>query len=59
MNTPIMFHCENCQHPIESKRLLPNGKVLCPKCGHENTPPEHSTQPVTADIHFRRTYFGD
>ncbi len=60
MNPPLMFYCEKCRHPLQSTvNLTTDGKVICTKCGHENTPPKGYTPDDSANIKVKGTYWGD
>ncbi len=59
MNTPIAFNCEKCGHPIQSKDNLIDGKVICSKCGHKNTPPKGFAPSDSVNIWVKGRYFGD
>lgn len=58
MNTPIVFTCEKCGEYLRSKDQTPS-KVICPKCGHENTSPEGYTPPDSVSIQVKNRYFGE
>lgn len=59
MNTPIKFECTACNFPLTSQQAQPDGMVICPKCGHENTPPKGYTPPDSVDIKVRNRYFSN
>ena len=58
MDTPISFNCEKCGKPIQSNTNRADGKVICPKCGYENTPPAHYTPTDSVNIWTKGTYRG-
>lgn len=59
MNPPLMFRCEKCGHPIRSKGIQSDEKVVCPECGYENTPPKGYTPDDSVNIRVKNIYFGD
>lgn len=59
MNAPIAFNCAKCRHPLQSNYNLSDGKIICPKCGHRNTPPKGFTPPDSANAWVKGRYFGD
>lgn len=59
MNTPIAFKCKKCGQPIQSGKHLTDGRVICSKCGYENTPPQGFTPPNSTKIKVKGIYFGD
>lgn len=58
MPTPLKFECEKCGHPLRSKDIKSDEKVICPNCHHENTPPKGYT-PGPANIWVKGRYYGD
>ncbi len=59
MNTPIAFNCVKCGQPLQSRKQLHDGTVVCSKCGHKNTPPKGFTPPDSTKIKVKGIYFGD
>nr|WP_290461602.1 hypothetical protein [Acutalibacter muris] len=59
MNVPIAFECEKCGYHIRSKDSQSDEKVICPECGHENTPPKGHTPPDSVNIWVKGRYYGD
>jgi len=60
MNPPLTFHCEKCGHPLQSiANVTDTGKVVCTKCGHENTPPKGYTPDDSAKLRVRPNYHCD
>lgn len=59
MDTPIAFNCKKCGEPIQSNTNRADGKVICPKCGYKNVPPEHYTPAGSVTILVKDIYHGD
>lgn len=59
MNTSIVFNCKKCGAPVRTEQHLGGEKIVCSKCGYQNTSPKANVLPDSVKVKAKDRYFGD